>query len=51
METWHPLDDAEFAEWVRDQDCSDFSYGIYDSKWLELYDNYKEEVLENGSNT
>jgi len=46
QDEWHPLDNAEFAEWARDQDTSDFFYGINDSKWLDLYDNYKDEVLE-----
>jgi hypothetical protein len=43
---WHPLDDPKFRQWQIDtQDGEpDFAYGLYDSKWTELYETYKEDV-------
>ena len=41
----HPLDDPKFREWMdeNDIDLSHFHYGIYDSKWNELYETYQQE--------
>ena len=42
----HPIDDPKFREWMQENDMepNDMAYGIYDSKWTELYEQYKEDV-------
>ena len=43
---WHPLDDADFRDWLEhdcDIDCNQFAYGVYDHQWLELYSMYEDE--------
>lgn len=43
---WHPCDDPKFCEWLEeyDGDTNDFAYGLYDSKWGDLYETYKEDI-------
>jgi hypothetical protein len=44
---WHPLDDSGFREWLRDEYDENYlsmAYGIYDSGWMELYEQYEDDV-------
>lgn len=40
----HPLDSPGFREWYKEQDEEYMEYGIYDSRWAELFDQYLEET-------
>jgi hypothetical protein len=39
----HPLDSVKFREWYKEQDEEWMAYGIYDSRWAELFDQFLEE--------
>ena len=42
---WHPLDNPDFRAWLKEQDTEpDFAYGIYDSQWGELYQQYLDDI-------
>jgi len=43
---WHPLDEPKFREWIDENDIGldHFHLGLYDSKWGELYETFKEET-------
>ena len=43
----HPLDQRGFREWYKEQDEEWMAYGIYDSRWAELFDQYLAEQYEN----
>jgi hypothetical protein len=42
----HPLDSPKFREWLKEQDEKYIAYGIYDSKWAELFDQFLEDTRE-----
>jgi hypothetical protein len=42
--SWHPLDDPQFREWYKEQDEEWMAYGIYDSRWEALYDQFLEDT-------
>lgn len=41
----HPLDNKAFREWMDENDIAldHFHYGIYDSRWGELYETFLDE--------
>jgi len=46
---WLPVDDPNFMEWVRDEYGEpQFAYGVYDSQWIALYDDYLEYMEYSG---
>ena len=42
----HPLDNSDFRVWLRDVvgDEPEMAYGIYDSGWADLYDQYLDDI-------
>ena len=42
----HPLDSPKFREWYKEQDEEYMEYGIYDSRWAELFDQFLEDEKE-----
>lgn len=43
----HPLDNPAFREWYKEQDEEWMAYGIYDSRWAELFDQFLDEQGDN----
>ena len=42
----HPLDSPAFREWYKERDEEWMTYGIYDSRWAELFDEFLAEQCE-----
>ena len=43
----HPLDSKAFREWYKEQDEEYMAYGIYDSRWAELFQQFLDETGDN----
>ena len=40
----HPLNNKKFREWYKERDEEYMAYGIYDSQWAELFDEFLDET-------
>jgi len=45
---YHPLNNTEFVEWLNENrwDLGDVEYFMEDSRWLSLYDLFKDDIDE-----
>jgi hypothetical protein len=43
----HPLDSKAFREWYKEQDEEYMEYGIYDSRWAELFEHFLDDQCAN----